>query len=290
MIDAMIHDLPTPVILVNATIVRGNLQRLADYSRENRIALRPHTKTHKSTMLAKMQMQLGAIGLTVAKTGEAVVMASVADDVLMAYPAVDPNRCAELARLARTKTIRVGLDSTTAADVLSSAARSAGSTIGVLVDLDVGFGRTGVQTPQEALQLAQHVAGSPGLRLDGLMFFPGQLSKSPIGHEAAIKEIDAKLTETIDLWNKRGLRASVVSGGSTPTAYSSHIAKHMTEFRPGTYIFNDMNTVHGGFCTIDDCAARIVATVVSIAVPGQVVIDAGSKTLTSDRCGPAPES
>lgn len=86
------------------------------------------------------------------------------------------------------------------------------------------------------------------------------------------------------------MEAKIVSGGSTPTAYFSHQFKNMTEFRPGTYIFHDMNGVHGGFATIEDCAARIVATVVSSAVPGQVVIDAGSKTLTSDRCGPAPES
>jgi D-serine deaminase-like pyridoxal phosphate-dependent protein len=263
---------------------------MADYARAHNLALRPHTKTHKSTLLAKMQMDLGAAGLTVAKTGEAAVMAKVADDILMAYPAVDPNRCADLANLARTKTIRVGLDSAVAVDALSAAARSAGSTIGILVDLDVGFGRTGVETAEDALALAQHISRAAGLRLDGLMFFPGQLAKSPVGHEAVLAEIDAKLAETIELWSKKGLRAAVVSGGSTPTAYSSHLIKHMTEFRPGTYIFNDMNTVHGGFCTIDDCAARIIATVVSDAVPGQVVIDAGSKTLTSDRCGPMPES
>lgn len=241
-------------------------------------------------MLAKMQMELGAVGLTVAKTGEAGVMAKVADDILMAYPAVDPNRCADLAKLARTKSVRVGVDSTTAVDALSAAARSAGSTIGILVDLDVGFGRTGVQTAEDALAIAQHISRAAGLRLEGLMFFPGQLAKSPVGHEAVLAEIDNKLTQTIELWKKNGLRATIVSGGSTPTAYSSHLIKHMTEFRPGTYIFNDMNTVHGGFCKLEDCAARIVATVVSDAVPGQVVIDAGSKTLTSDRCGPMPDS
>lgn len=86
------------------------------------------------------------------------------------------------------------------------------------------------------------------------------------------------------------MEAKIVSGGSTPTAYQSHLVKRLTEIRPGTYVFNDMNCVHGQSATIDECAARIVATVVSTAVPGQVVLDAGSKTLTSDRCGPAPHS
>ncbi len=81
-----------------------------------------------------------------------------------------------------------------------------------------------------------------------------------------------------------------MSGGSTPTAYQSHLIRRITEIRPGTYVFNDMNTVAGGFCELDDCAARIECTVVSDAVPGQIVIDAGSKTLTADRCIPAPES
>ena len=87
-----------------------------------------------------------------------------------------------------------------------------------------------------------------------------------------------------------GLQARIVSGGSTPTAFQSHLVPEYTEIRPGTYIYNDMNTVRGGYCRLDDCAARIVCTVVSTAVPGQVVIDAGSKTLTSDRCSPAPDS
>jgi D-serine deaminase-like pyridoxal phosphate-dependent protein len=237
-----------------------------------------------------MQLDHGAEGLTVAKVGEARVMAEVSDDLLMAYPAVDRARCVGLAELARTKAVRVALDSREAADALSSAARSAGSTLGVLVDLDVGYGRTGVQTPEEALALARHVDRSPGLRLDGLLFFPGHISGPADAQGPALRAVDEKLAEVIDLWSRSGLEAFIVSGGSTPTAFQSHRVTRMNEIRPGTYIFNDMNCVHGGSATLDDCAARIVATVVSTAVPGQVVIDAGSKTLTSDRCGPAQDS
>jgi D-serine deaminase-like pyridoxal phosphate-dependent protein len=102
--------------------------------------------------------------------------------------------------------------------------------------------------------------------------------------------VSAKLAEALDLWKSHGEQAKIVSGGSTPTAYQSHLVSEYTEIRPGTYIYNDMNTVRGGWCKLEDCAARIVCTVVSSAVPNQVVIDAGSKTLTSDRCIPAPDS
>ena len=287
----MPESIPTPYILIDAAVVRRNVERLAAYAKSHRLGLRPHTKTHKSKMLARMQLEAGAAGLTVAKPGEAAVMAEVCDDILMAYPAVDPGNCEELARLARSKTIRVGVDSILAVDHLATAARSAGSTIGIMVDIDAGNHRTGVQNADEALALAQHVAGQRGVRLDGLMFFPGHHSTTPPAEQdAELLRIDTMLHEVIDLWRRHGLEARIVSGGSTPSATQSHLITRMTEFRPGTYVFNDMNCVHGGCARLDDCAARIITTVVSTAVPGQVVLDAGSKTLTSDRCGPAPES
>ncbi|CAA9399646.1 MAG: low-specificity D-threonine aldolase, partial [uncultured Phycisphaerae bacterium] len=178
-----------------------------------------------------------------------------------------------------------------AADALAAAARSAGATIGILVELDVGMRRTGVQTPGAALALAGHVAAQPGLRLDGVMFFPGHVWEKPDEQGAPLRAVDALLGETLALWRKGGLEAPIVSGGSTPTAFQSHLVTCQTEIRPGTYVYNDMNCVTGGYgVTLDDCAARVVCTVVSDAVPGQVVVDAGTKTLTSDRCHPAPDS
>lgn len=286
----MTNALPTPCLLIDAAAVRRNLAKMAAYTSEHGLKLRPHTKTHKSTLLAKMQLDQGAGGLTVAKPGEAKVMAEVGDDILMAYPAVDPARCAELAELAKTKTIRVGIDSTYAADQLNAAAQSAGVTIGILVDLDIGHHRTGVQTAAEALALAQHVSRSKGLRLDGIMFFPGQIVAPAARQGPELATVGTKLAEVIALWREKGLEARIVSGGSTPTALQSHLVGNLTEIRPGTYVYYDMNSVGYGCATFDECAARIVATVVSTAVPGQIVVDAGSKTLTSDRCGPAPDS
>ena len=275
----------TPALVIDHEIVERNVTRLADYGRDHGIGIRPHTKTHKSLRMAALQVAAGAVGLTVAKVGEADVMAEAHNDLLVAYPVVDPHRCRRLAELARREvTVRVAVDSREAVDALNAAAKEAGSTIGILADIDVGFHRTGLQSPAATLELAQHIdrAGS-ALRLDGIFFYPGHVW-SPVDQQAAeFGRIDALLSETIDLWKASGFAASIVSGGSTPTAFQAHLVKSQTESRPGTYIYNDMNTVRGGFCVLDDCAAGIVCTVMSTAVPGKAIIDAGTKTLTSDR-------
>jgi D-serine deaminase-like pyridoxal phosphate-dependent protein len=280
----------TPAMIVDARTVYRNIERLADYAEQHDLGVRPHTKTHKSRHLAALQMSAGAVGLTTAKVGEAEVMAEVANDIVVAYPAIDPPRTARLTRLAKHGTVRVAVDSLAGAKMLGEAANRAKATLGILVDLDVGFGRTGLQTTSETLKLAQLVDVTPGLRLDGLFCYPGHIGGLPETQHAALQAVSDKLDEALRMWDEHGLQARIVSGGSTPTAFQSHLVEEYTEIRPGTYIYNDMNTVRGGYCSLDDCAARIICTVVSTAVPGQVVLDAGSKTLTSDRCGPAPES
>lgn len=258
------------------------------------MSVRPHCKTHKSVDVARLQLAAGAGGVTVAKVGEAESLMAAFDggasDILMAYPAVDPARAQRLAGLARESTVRVALDTQFAAATMSAAARTAGTTVGVLVDIDVGMGRTGVPTAASLVALAQAVAVTPGLRLDGIFCYPGHIWAKPAEQAAPLAAVAAKLQEAIDRFDRHGLSRAIVSGGSTPTLFQSHLVPQVTEIRPGTYVFNDMNTVRGGFCTLDDCAAAIVCTVVSDAVAGQVVLDGGTKTFTSDRCGPAPDS
>jgi D-serine deaminase-like pyridoxal phosphate-dependent protein len=260
------------------------------YGANHGIGIRPHTKTHKQRGISQQQIDAGAVGLTAAKLGEAEIMAEISNDILLAYPAVDPIRAAGVARLASSVTVRVAIDSMYAADAIARAAVTAGSTVGILVDVDIGMHRTGLQTPDEALSLAQHVDKENGLRLDGIMCYPGHVWASAELQGEMFEPISAKLAEVISLWAQHGLEAPIVSGGSTPTAYQSHLMPELTEIRPGTYVYNDMNIVHGGYCSLDDCAARIICTVVSDAVPDQIVIDAGSKTLTSDSCLKAPDS
>ena len=289
-----IDTIPTPALVLDATKVRRNIARMAAYTKSIGIANRPHTKTHKSIAIAGLQLAAGAVGLTVAKVGEAETLAlAFADrepDILVAYPAVDGARTVRLAALARTATIRVAVDSPEAIAALSAAAREAGTTIGILVDLDVGSGRTGVPTADRLVALAEAVDRAPGLRLDGIFYYPGHVTVLPDRQEAALSLVAEKLAEAIGRFDWMGLCRGIVSGGSTPTAYQSHLIRSGTEIRPGTCVYNDLNIVRGGFGSIDDCAASVVCTVVSDAVKDQVILDGGSKTLTMDRCGPAPDS
>lgn len=282
--------LPTPRLQVDAEIFEQNLHRMAEYAERHQLRLRPHTKTHKSLYVAQRQLDLGASGLTVAKVGEAQVMAQVCDDILIAYPTVDSYRCRAVAELAGQVRLLVAIDSTLAAEVSSREAARRGTTVGVLIDVDLGYRRTGMQSDHDALELAQRVEQLPGLRLDGIMTYTGHIQGTDDQQRVAFAQVRDRLAELLRQWNRSGLSAEIVSGGSTPSALHCHLAEYLTEIRPGTYVYNDMNTVRGGYVTVADCAARIVSTVISDAVPGQIVLDAGSKTLTSDLCGPAPDS
>jgi D-serine deaminase-like pyridoxal phosphate-dependent protein len=237
-----------------------------------------------------MQLDAGAVGLTAAKVTEAEVISDPQQDVLLAYPPVGLERAHRLALLARDRTVRAVVDSMTAIEMISESAESQQTTVGLLIELDVGMGRMGVASPEATVPLAKAIDRAPNVRLDGIMVYPGHIWEQVKQQEEPLAAVNELLAETIALWAKHGLAPTIVSGGSTPTAYQSHFVTHLTEIRPGTYVFNDMNTLQGGFCTIVDCAARVHATVISDAVPGQIVIDAGSKTLSSDRCLPAMDS
>jgi D-serine deaminase-like pyridoxal phosphate-dependent protein len=285
-------DVPTPYLRIDTDRVHRNVARMATYAAKHGLGLRPHTKTHKSLWLARAQLNAGAVGLTVAKVGEGEVMVDAAEDVdlLIAYPALDPARTGRIAKLALRTTMRVAVDSLQAAQALAAAAGAAGTTIGLLIDLDVGMGRTGVPSPTDALELALAIDRVGGVRVDGLFCYPGHIWDQAEQQDKSLNRTAERLEEAISLFDRNGLDRGIVSGGSTPTAYQSHLVPQLTEIRPGTYVFNDMNTVRGGFCGLDECAAAIVCTVVSNAVPGQFVLDGGTKTLTSDRCLPDRES
>ncbi len=286
----MEREFPTPALVIDATIVRQNMERLASYARSSGLGIRPHTKTHKSRRIAVMQLDAGAVGLTIAKAGEGEVITAPGDNLLLAYPPIGIARAERLAALAVDRSACAAVDSAKAVEVTAEAARTANVTLGLLVEIDVGMGRTGVPNAQMALALGQQIGRTSGVRLEGILCYPGHIWDPPDQQGQALAAVNAKLAETIGLWKKSGLEARTVSGGSTPTAYQSHLVPELTEIRPGTYVYNDMNTVRGGYCKLDDCAARIVCTVVSNAVAGRVVVDAGSKTLTSDICYPAPDS
>jgi D-serine deaminase-like pyridoxal phosphate-dependent protein len=280
-----VSDLDTPAILIDLDIMERNLRRVADYSRQHGLRLRPHTKTHKIPALGERQLALGAAGLTVAKSTEAEVMLAAGPaDLLVAYPVIGRRKLERLMGVAARTDVTVSLDSDEAARELSAAASAAGRRVGVLVEIDVGLRRVGVDPHTGLIPLAHSVSQLPGLDFRGVAFYPGHIKAT--GEEAAgqLKALDTLLEETLGRLRAAGLEATVVSGGSTPTLFQSHCVRGMNEIRPGTYIFNDRNTWLSGACSFEDCAATILVTVVSTAVPGRMIVDGGSKTFSSDRC------
>jgi D-serine deaminase-like pyridoxal phosphate-dependent protein len=152
----------------------------------------------------------------------------------------------------------------------------------MLAEMDAGLRRCGVQTPEELAALARAMADLPGVDFLGFMFFPGQVRVPPAEQAPVLEEIDSRLCEAQEMVRRSGIEVKIVSGGSTPTAGQSHHMKSVTEIRPGTYVFNDMNTAAMGAADISRCALKVHVTVVSTAVKGRAVIDGGSKTFSSD--------
>jgi D-serine deaminase-like pyridoxal phosphate-dependent protein len=280
--NASLDSLMTPAAVVDLDRVEANLQRVAAYTRQHGLRWRPHTKTHKTAELTALQLRAGAVGATVATPREAEVMATVADDVLLAYPAVGAARLARLMALPRHVRLTVALDSREALDGLSRAARDAGRTVGILVELDMGMRRVGVQAPGEAVALARAVASSSAVEYRGVIFYPGHLRAPQAELSPALQEQSSRLHAFLEALSAAGLPPATVSGGSTPTLWRSHEVAGLTEIRPGINVLNDRNSAAVGACAWDECAYSVLATVVSTAVPGQAVIDAGSKALAKE--------
>lgn len=270
--------LETPVPVVDLDCLERNLRRMASYAAQHGLALRPHVKTHKTPWIAARQLTLGAVGLTCATPREAEVMSAVAGDILVAYPPVGSGRLRRLLSLPADLRLTVALDSAEALQGLAAAARAAGRRVGVYVELDLGMRRVGVATAAEAIDLARLTAREASVEFRGIAFYPGHIRGAVDTQDEAIALLRADVTAARAAFNRAGIEVPVVSGGSTPTAWRAH-ETGATEVRPGTYVFNDRTTAMMGACAWDDCALTVLATVVSTAVPGQAVIDAGSKAL-----------
>jgi D-serine deaminase-like pyridoxal phosphate-dependent protein len=257
-------SIETPAAVVDLHRLDRNLTRAAEYAAAHGLALRPHVKTHKSVHVAEAQLRLGARGLTCATPFEAEVMSSVCDDLLLAYPPVGAARATRLAALPARATLTVALDSDRAIADVGAAARAAQRTIGAYVELDLGMHRVGVPSLEDGLRLA-HVAG---------------IESEAVGEQDdKLAGLADRLDDALARFGDAGLTPPVVSGGSTPTLWRTHELRGVTEFRPGTYVYNDRTTAAIGACEWDDCALTVLATVVSTAVAGQAVIDAGTKAL-----------
>jgi D-serine deaminase-like pyridoxal phosphate-dependent protein len=265
------HAPDTPMPVVDLAIVEANLKRMQAYCDEHGLKLRPHIKTHKIPDLAHRQLALGAVGITCQKIGEAEVMADAGiTDILISYPLIGASKVARLGALAKRTRLSMVADSPMGIETAATAAREAGARIGVLVEFESGGARVGVQSPEEALALARLIRQTPGLDFLGLMTYP-------LGEQGAFFIAEAKR-----LFEAEDIPIRTISAGGTPKAFSAHNVPDVTELRVGTYIYNDVNTLDAGAAGLDDCALHIEATVVSRPTENRAIIDAGSKTLSSD--------
>ncbi|HJU91211.1 MAG TPA: alanine racemase [Gemmatimonadaceae bacterium] len=272
-------DLETPAALVDLDRLAQNLDRMAAYTALHGLTLRPHVKTHKSPRIAAEQLRLGAKGLTCATPREAEVMSDVTDDILVAYPPVGGPRAMRLMSLPDSTRLTVALDSAAAVEQLALAARAAEREVSVLVEVDVGMQRMGLARPADVVGLARLVRDREPLRYAGIAFYPGHIRQHVSEQDAELERLTSDLSALIAELDRAQCTPWIVSGGSTPAAWRMHEVARVNEVRPGTYVYNDRTTAEIGACAWTDCAFTVLATVVSTAVPGQAVIDAGSKAL-----------
>lgn len=285
------RELSTPALTIDLGVMERNLDRMAKLCRDQGVGLRPHTKTHKTPEAARLQVDRGAVGLTVAKVGEAEVMAQAGlGEIMVAYPVMGREKLLRLAGLAREGKILVSLDDERTAQELSRAAQEQGSTVGVLVEFDVGFERCGLRPGPQCVELARKIEKLPGLKFRGLMTYFGNVWGTQEERRREALQVANHVSRALEAFAEARLSVEIVSGGSTPSAEFAHLVAGLTEIRPGTYVYNDLNTFYQGACRLEDCSTRVVTTVVSTAVPGRAVIDAGSKALSSDTLRAGPHS
>jgi D-serine deaminase-like pyridoxal phosphate-dependent protein len=274
--------LDTPEIVIDLDIVERNARRLQAALDERGIALRPHVKTHKSPALARLQLDAGARGITVGTLGEAEVFADEGfDDIFIAYPIwADGGKAARLRALHERAGLRlaIGFDSIDGARRLADAVRGSGRVLPVLLELDPGNGRTGAR-PSETETIAR-AARDLGLDVAGV-FTHGGHAYRPGAPEAAGADEVRSLSEGAAALGRLGIENPTISAGSTPTQLTAAVAP-VNEMRAGTYLLGDRQQWVLGAVPEDGIALAVAATVVSTAVDGQFVIDAGAKTLTKD--------
>ena len=271
----LVSELDTPAVTVDLDIVEANIKRAQDLLASHGVNNRPHIKTHKIPALAKMQIDAGAVGITCQKLGEVEVMADagVADDILITYNIVGESKTERLAALIkRLKRMAVVLDNETVAKGLSEAGKRHGVDIRFLIECDTGYGRNGVQSPQAALDLARDVMKMPNMQFEGIMTFPTAKPEQRLWLERALQ-----------LLQGAGIPVPVVSGGGSPAIKGVGDFPMLTEYRAGTYIYNDVMQVTTGAVTWDDCAMKVRATVVSRPTDDRAVLDTGSKVMTYEQ-------
>lgn len=273
----MTHRIETPAVLIDLDIVEANITAAQAHFDAIGVQFRPHIKTHKIPRLARMQLREGAHGIACQKLSEAEVFAAEGfDDILLCFNLLSPAKIQRLRVLASECSLTVVADNLETVQALSAGFADCSDRLAVLVECDTGMGRCGVQSPQAAADLALAIDTAPGLRFQGLMTYPA------IQAEAAVQSF---LSQAKTLCTQATGHCDTISSGGTPTMADAALAPIVTEYRAGTYIYNDRSLVARGACDWHDCALTVLATVVSRPTPSRAILDAGSKSLTSDLLG-----
>ena len=293
-----INDLQTPCILLDADRLEKNVRSMQAKANREGVDLRPHVKTHKSAKLARMQVDAGAVGITVAKVGEAEVFAANGfDNIRIAYTTIGREKWERIAALYKTAKVTFCVDSREAAQGASDFFGSVGEVAPVLIEVDAGYGRCGVVWDDpESLEFAKWVSELPGLAVEGILTHAGHAYAGPSDGKSAketlrmhaVDERDRMIAFAKNL-ESVGVAAQTISIGSTPTISQFENAsegRKVTEIRPGNYIFNDAIQVGLGAAKWTDCSLTVLATVVSIKTQSngsqKIFLDAGKKILTTD--------
>lgn len=275
----------TPYVVINERKLKSNIKRMSDLANSKHIKLRPHIKTHKISDIAKLQINHGAVGITVAKISEAkAMMEHGISDIFIAYPIVTAYKAEEVCLLnEKLDNLILTVDSLEGANVLNKAAEKHNQVLQVRLEIDTGLKRTGVVL-KDSVELAKQINEMKYLKLQGIFTFKGAVyqGQSTKDIEAAGTEEGETMVGIVRLIKAEGIDLEDISVGSTPSAQSVANVNGITEIRPGTYVFNDMMQVSLDVCNIEQCAAHVVTTVVSKPTPEQLVVDGGSKTFATD--------
>jgi 3-hydroxy-D-aspartate aldolase len=294
-IGAPVSEIDTPALIVDLDALARNLEKMAALVKRFGVRLRPHAKTHKSSIIAARQIALGAVGVCCQKVSEAeALVAGGIGDVLITNEVVGARKITRLAHLARQARIGVCIDQAESVALLAHAAEQAGSQIDVLIEVDVGARRCGVAPGAAASKLAAQIGRSANLRFAGLQAYHGaaQHFRSPDERSAAIEAAKAGVIETVRHLTAAGFACETVTGAGTGTFQIEGRSGVWNEVQPGSYVFMDRDYAKN---TLDDKhdavafdhALFVLATVMSMATPDQAVIDAGHKALSNDSGFPA---
>ena len=281
-----INDIETPALVVDYLKLKNNIDKMASFAKSVNCSLRPHFKTHKCPLIANLQIDAGAIGITCAKTGEAEILAaSGIKNILVANQVVEPSKIRRIAAIAKYCNIIVAVDDLKNVDDLSAAAQELSADIGVVIEADIGMGRCGVRNVNESLELAERISKSPGLSFKGLMGYEGHCVFINDFEERKKKTLEAneKLMRYKEFLESKGFEIKIVTGGGTGTFNITSRFPGYTEIQAGSYVFMDSkyNSIEGVGAEFDN-AAFILATVVSRPEKGLAVIDAGMKCMTGE--------